>query len=295
LRAGAPGATRRAERRSFQQTAVDGEARVNLHPQEEREANVRLFRDSDLGDGAPAQLASVPRYLQVARLIEQRIRSGSLKVGSLLPTENDLAKMLGVSRQTVRHGIAHLRNMGLLSARKGVGTRVESTQRDWRSTFSVGSVADLVELARETEFRITTRETVVARGRLAVELACRSGRKWLHLSGPRYHVPVETAYCWSDVHLDGRLAPLVATIDVFRVAVFKLVSEQSGEHIVEIKQDIRPALVDPARAGYLGATAGDLALEITRRYIASGGRLILMSKTLLPADRFSYSMTFRPD
>jgi GntR family transcriptional regulator len=44
----------------------------------------------------------------------------------------------------------------------------------------------------------------------------------------------------------------------------------------------------------MGVAPGDLALEITRRYFASGGRLIQLSKTLLPADRFAYSMTFRP-
>jgi len=266
------------------------------HTLEEFAPETGLFQMTDLAaTGSTDERTSVPLYLQVARLIERRIRDGSLKIGSLLPTENDLAKMLGVSRQTVRHAIGHLRSQAMLSARKGVGTRVEALQGDWRSRFSVGSVADLVELARETEMRIAMREDIEARGKLAVELACRPGRKWLHFAGPRYHVPNETAFCWSEVYLDGRLAPIVRKIDVFRLAVFALVQEQSGEHIVEIKQDIRPAVIDAERARCLGAAAGDLALEITRRYIASGGRLIQLSKTLLPADRFAYSMTFRPD
>jgi GntR family transcriptional regulator len=255
-----------------------------------------LFREADLAATRGSEsLACVPLYLQVARLIERKIREGSLKIGSLLPTEIDLGRMLGVSRQTVRHAIGHLRNQGMLSARKGVGTRVEASQRDSRSSFSVQSVADLVELARETEMRIVAREEIEARGKLAVELACRPGRKWLHFAGPRYHVPNATAFCWSEVYLDGRLAPIVRKIDVIRLAVFVLVQEQSGEHIVEIKQDIRPAIIDAERARWMGARDGDLALEITRRYIASGGRLIELSKTLLPADRFAYSMTFRPD
>ncbi|WP_181706981.1 GntR family transcriptional regulator [Chthonobacter rhizosphaerae] len=237
----------------------------------------------------------VPLYLQVAKLIERKISDRTLPVGSLLPTENDLAARLGVSRQTVRHAIGHLRDLGLLSARKGVGTRVESSAKDWRTSYSVGSVADLVELARETEMRVTRRGEVEARGKLAVELACRPGRRWYHFEGPRFHVPAETAYCWSEVWLDGRLASIVRNIDVFRTAVFALVEDQSGEHIVEIKQDIRPAMIDADRAPVLGSGPGDLALEITRRYLGTGGRLLQMSRTLLPADRFSYSMTFRPD
>ena len=147
---------------------------MSVQTLEEFAPETGLFQVTDLAaTGSPDERTSVPLYLQVARLIERRIRDGSLKIGSLLPTENDLAKMLGVSRQTVRHAIGHLRNQSMLSARKGVGTRVEALQRDWRSRFSVGSVADLVELARETEMRLTMREDIEARGKLAVELACR--------------------------------------------------------------------------------------------------------------------------
>ena len=235
------------------------------------------FRAEELAvTSADEDVASVPLYLQVARLIEQRIRGGSVAVGALLPTENDLAKRLRVSRQTVRHAIGHLRNQGMLSARKGIGTRVEASQRDWRSHFSVASVADLFELARETEMRVTARQDIEARGKLAIELACRPGRKWHYFVGPRFHVPNETAFCWNQVYLDGRLAPIVRKIDVFRQPVFALVTEQSGEHIVEIKQDIRPAVIEAGPARWLGAAPGDLALEITRRYVASGGRLFQM-------------------
>ena len=256
----------------------------------------RLFGPDDLSSPRDREEErQVPLYLQVAHLIERRIRDRALAVGSLLPTENELAEALEVSRQTVRHAIAHLRDRGLLSARKGVGTRVEASVRDWRKTYSVGSVADLVELARETEMRVIRREDIESRGKLAVEFGCRPGRRWHHFEGPRYHVPADTAYCWSEVYLDARLAPIVRNIDVFRTAVFALVEHESGEHIMEIPQDVRPAVIGPERAPILGSHPGDLALEITRRYIGTGGRLLQMSKTLLPADRFSYSMTFKPD
>ena len=248
-----------------------------------------LFDATRLGDAGAA-----PLYLQVAHLIERRIREGALALGSLLPTENEIAAALGVSRQTVRAAIAHLRERGLLSARKGVGTRVEAAARDWRRTYSVQSVADLVDLANETEMRVVRSADVEARGRLAGELGCRPGRRWRHFEGPRFHVPAATAFCWNEVWLDGRLAALVRGIEVFRTAVFALVERETGEHIVEIKQDIRPARIGAERAPALGAAPDDLALEISRRYYGAGGRLILMSKTTLPADRFSYAMTFRP-
>jgi GntR family transcriptional regulator len=77
------------------------------------------------------ECGAAPLYLKVARLIERNICDRRLAVGSLLPTEHELSSSLKVSRQTVRHAIAHLRDQGLLSARKGVGTRVEASARDW--------------------------------------------------------------------------------------------------------------------------------------------------------------------
>ncbi len=54
-------------------------------------------------------------------------------------------------------------------------------------------------------------------------------------------------------------------------------------------------MIDAAKAPILGSKVGDLAFLITRRYIGTGGRLLPLSHTLLPGDRFSYSMTFHPD
>ena len=57
---------------------------------------------------------------QITRLIV----SGALKPGEKLPAERQLIEMLGVSRPTLREGIAALTAMGILEARQGAGTFV---------------------------------------------------------------------------------------------------------------------------------------------------------------------------
>ena len=111
----------------------------------------------------------------------------------------------------------------------------------------MASVGDLFELARETELHITTRQDIEARGKLAIELQARPGRKWFYFAGPRYHAPNETAFCWNEVYIDGRLGSIVRKLEVFRVAVFALVQERSGEYIVEIKQEFGPRRSEPSR------------------------------------------------
>lgn len=56
------------------------------------------------------------------------ITTGSLKAGSRLPVEKDLAAELGVSRSSLREGVRALANMGVLETRQGDGTYVTSLE-----------------------------------------------------------------------------------------------------------------------------------------------------------------------
>lgn len=63
-------------------------------------------------------------YLQVADLIEGRIKAGQLKRLNPIPSEKHLMDELGVSRGTVRHAVAVLRERGLVFTVQGRGTYV---------------------------------------------------------------------------------------------------------------------------------------------------------------------------
>ncbi|WP_334174484.1 GntR family transcriptional regulator [Pseudoxanthobacter sp.] len=243
----------------------------------------------------PAACSATPLYLQVASHLESRINSGDFPVGSLLPTENELAGELGVSRQTVRQAIATLRTQGRLSARKGVGTRVESAANRPRQRLIAQSRSELFEFAKETEFVITEREEIAARGRLATELGCRPGRPFLRLAGARFPAGETQPFSWNEVYVDARLAAAVRDVGTLRTALFYLIEKVSGEKIQEIVQEIRPATLDAAMAARLSAREGDLALRVSRRYFGSGSRLLEYAIQILPADRFTYTSTLHPE
>src|SRR5215813_3916754 len=56
--------------------------------------------------------------------LREMIHRGELQRGDRLPPERDLAKLLGVSRPTLRAGIRSLSTMGILQSRKCAGTFV---------------------------------------------------------------------------------------------------------------------------------------------------------------------------
>lgn len=61
---------------------------------------------------------------QVAEVLADRIVSGSLSEGSLLPPERELGESLGVSRTVVREATKLLESQGLVSIEQGRGTVV---------------------------------------------------------------------------------------------------------------------------------------------------------------------------
>lgn len=238
---------------------------------------------------------ATPLYLQLAGKLIDGIHSGRFPVGSLLPREIELSAIHKVSRQTVRHSIAELRQKGLVLARKGVGTRVESVKAARRFNYSAQSVAELFTMAAETVMTVRTRTMTVARGKLAAQLGCRSGHRWLRLGCLRTTASESSPLCWTDIFVDGRFAPIVQKQDAFRSAVFGLIEKESGETVVEIHQEIRAVIIGDGEALRIAAIPGSPALEITRRYFGTGRRLLQVSVNTIPADRFFYSVEILRD
>ncbi|AZG46376.1 FadR/GntR family transcriptional regulator [Gordonia insulae] len=70
----------------------------------------------------PIAPRSVPE--DVYEQIVEGVLSGDLPAGDTLPSERELARMLGVSRPAVREALRRVAGAGLVSIRQGQGTRV---------------------------------------------------------------------------------------------------------------------------------------------------------------------------
>jgi len=67
-----------------------------------------------------------PKYRQVADYLREGILNGTFKEGRPVPSEDRLAEQFGVTRPTVRQGIAELRASGLVEVMAGRGAFVRS-------------------------------------------------------------------------------------------------------------------------------------------------------------------------
>lgn len=66
----------------------------------------------------------ISKYRQVTEWIQNRIASGELNRGDQIESENEISKVFGISRQTVRHALGLLEQQGVLTRVQGSGTYV---------------------------------------------------------------------------------------------------------------------------------------------------------------------------
>jgi GntR family transcriptional regulator len=71
----------------------------------------------------------MPLYQQLAEQLSREIASGSLTVGTRLPSEPELARRHGIGRPTVRQATELLVQRGLVERRRGSGTYVQDAPR----------------------------------------------------------------------------------------------------------------------------------------------------------------------
>lgn len=68
--------------------------------------------------------SKLPLHFQVEELLRQLIEQPQYKKGAFLPPEVEMAKTLGVSRNTIRQATNKLEYEGLIVRKKGYGTKV---------------------------------------------------------------------------------------------------------------------------------------------------------------------------
>jgi GntR family transcriptional regulator len=157
------------------------------------------------------QKSALPLHAQVQHFVREMVRQSEYQNGAFLPDEITLANRLGVSRGTMRAGIAQLVHEGILERKPGRGTRVVPRQLQsgigaWRSFTAEMKKKGIDVQTFQRTARLAPVSEEVARalrlepGTLAVRLDRLRGwsgdpivhsRSWLH---PRLGLTVEADY-----------------------------------------------------------------------------------------------------
>lgn len=219
------------------------------------------------------------RYRAIADELRERIESGELGAGSLLPSESRLSATHGVSRVTVRKALELLRDEGLIDARQGFGWFV-ATPPVRQELGRLGTIEEqLTSLGVESErrivgFRFTTAPPRVRRV-LAADTVLEVRRVNLADGQPFARV---TVWCPED------LGATLSRAEVERSPFYELVDVPIGG----ATQTIGAAAAAPEDAELLAVPVGSPVLRVERITRTTDDRPALVSEHVFPAHRTEF-------
>jgi GntR family transcriptional regulator len=190
----------------------------------------------------------VALYVQVRETLRDQIKTGVLKPGQKLPSEDELAAQFGVSRMTVRQGISDLTDEGTLYRRRGIGTFVAQfhVERDHNK------LTDFFETAQvegfKAEVQLLNREVIPAKLMIAKALALQETEPviWIQTLRLANDVPVSI----NDEYIPYKLCPDLLTEDLNSRSAWQIL-ESYGFIVKRAVQKIEARAADADVAGWL--------------------------------------------
>lgn len=216
------------------------------------------------------------------------IGRGRYPVGGLLPTEMELCDKYDISRSTVREALRQLRDAGLISRRRRVGTEVLSRTPPQSYRQPTNSISDLLQYADNTRVEILSKERVKSDRALAQLLECRIGQAWIRIDSLRRMPGNPSPICMTTAYLDARLPDIDRNLEALDGPISAMLERIYGMKIGRIEQSIEAISLNKRQAKQLRADPGSPALRATRRYYRDGGSLVELSIATHPSDRFTY-------
>ena len=239
-------------------------------------------------NGSSRRAPPRPRYQRVADDLTKRIGSGRYPVGGNLPTEMELCEQYGISRHTVREALRQLRDAGLISRRRRIGTEVVARTPRPSYRQPTNTIGDLLQYAGETQLSLLEAKEIASDAALAELLACRRGTRWLRVDTLRTLPGDSRPVCMTTAYIDLRFPDLSQHLEELSGPISAMLEREYGVRIARIEQSIQAVRLGKRQAKLLRALDGGPALRAVRRYYDHSGRLIELSTTIHPGERFTY-------
>jgi GntR family transcriptional regulator len=225
---------------------------------------------------------------QVYLVLRDRIMSGAMIFGARLPNENDLARVHGVSRVTIRRALGELQREHLIDRRRSAGTRVVYRPSPARMTADIsGVLANLADMGRSTKVQLLSFDYVQASGPAAEALGA-SDRESLQRS-VRIRSVDGLPFSYLLAHVPKRIGVTFNAKDLASRPLLELL-ERSGVKVERATQRISAGLATPDVARALEVKTGSPLIELMRIVYDRDGRGVEHLHAMYRPDRYSFEI-----
>jgi DNA-binding GntR family transcriptional regulator len=229
-------------------------------------------------------------YVRLARLMQQKIRTGEWKPGTQIPTLPELAQSFGISRPSVRQAVALLVQDGLLTSARGRGTFV--TDRLGSILDDSGlrvSISDPLALGTGQTISILSRETIAA---LPPEIAAAEGQYPAYIVTAKTHGYQDKPFAAMRIYVAAMLSAQIPPGLDQTHKIVPLLLKYTGLRPVRYRQEITIVHATPEIASQLALPIASTLVQIRRWWTDEAGRIAWATFGQYRSDMFVLDVTF---
>ena len=240
-------------------------------------------------------MSTKPRYKELADELRNEVLNGHY-VTKTFPTESDLCKRYAVSRFTVREALRSLQGEGLIARKRGSGTIIQpAAARGGALHQPLSNVGEILQYARNTRAKFEPLGEGPLPHEVAVQLGLVAGGRWTRYQGLRASSDSSEPLAFTEAYVHESLRDIAALIDPSEETLFRQIEQLAKVKIVKVTQDIQAVTANVTVAKALGISKREPCLRILRCYMDGDGRILEISASHHPGDRFAYSMHIEVD
>lgn len=213
--------------------------------------------NNDLNKNVP-----IPLYFQLYEILKDKIESGELNAGDLLPSERELSEKYDISRPTVRQALKELVNEGYLVREKGKGSFVAKPKINYGFIQRLTTFyEDMEEKGYYTKTKILKQKIVQPRKAISRKLQIDEDEKIVFLSRVRYieNEPIVTVMN----HIPYKLCPDLVDEDLKNKSLYNIMAKEYDLKPYRAKITLEPIVASEYDTEHLKVRKGAPLLLMT--------------------------------
>jgi len=229
------------------------------------------------------------RYKKILSQIQTRILTGVYKVGDNLPSEASFCAEFQASRFTIREALRILELDGVIKRKQGSCGTVIRKKNIETYIQNLESITDLVQFAKDTDYKIISSEKIQVSEKLASSIATKKNQIWTCQTGLRLEKKNLLPLALIETYISPSIEPFAKIIIQKKPPFFTDLEEKTGLIIDNIEQEIQALCMPDEITKHLNVPKLSISLRILRRYQSNNKTLLASFNWHLGGEKFIFS------
>src|SRR6266705_2300921 len=225
----------------------------------------------------------VPLYYQIQQGLSEQIRSGELKPGALMPSEQEIAARLGVSRMTARQALKSLCSRGLAFSQRGKGTFVSrmKLEKNFRQLLSFSE--EMKDRGSRPRSKVLAFKRMLPDEDVAEALHLNPSEEVIFLR--RVRIADSAPLCIEATHLPARICPDFLKTFEPSGSLYRALTELYGLQVQMADEVAEASVATAAEAKLLRVRGKSPVFRFTRTAYLHNGEPVEFVKSTYRGDR----------